>query len=206
MYPLETFRPRGSSSPLDQKAMAVFSADRGRTWDELVTVADDPSGRLFWWDQMNAQLPDGRIYTMLWTHVNGTNEDLPVHWVISEDEGRTWSQPEPTNIRGQVCSPIVLPGGRVAAIYNYRHPPQGIRLALSRDLSHFNLDDELIVFDAKTEATRGEADHENYLAEHLQIGFGKPSAIVLDDGTLLAYFWCTSEGITHTRWVRVRCH
>ena len=205
MYSLETFRPRGSNGPLDQKAIAVFSGDQGKTWGELTTVADDPSGRLYWWDQMNSRLPDGRIYTMLWTHVHGTSDDLPVHWIVSEDEGRTWSKPEPTNIRGQVCSPIPLPDGRVAAIYNYRHAPQGIRVALSRDLSGFDLDTELVVFNANAEATLGQPDHEDFLAEHLQIGFGKPSAILLDDGTLLAYFWCTSEGVTHTRWVRVQC-
>lgn len=203
MYPMETFRPRGSGTPVDQKALAVFSSDQGKTWDELVIVADDPTGRLFWWDQMNAILPDGRIYTMLWTHVNGTSDDLPVHWVISEDEGRTWSEPKPTNIRGQVCSPVALPDGRVAAIYNYRHEPQGVRIAVSRDLSHFDLENELVVFDAHAEASLGKADDESFLAQHLQIGFGKPSAVLLDDGTLLAYFWCTSEGVTHTRWVRV---
>ena len=204
MYPLETFRPRGSDAPVDQKALAVFSSDRGQTWGELTTVADDPSGSLFWWDQMNVRLADGRLYTMLWTHVNGTSEDLPVHWVISADEGRTWSQPKPTNIRGQVCSPIGLPDGRLAAIYNFRHHPQGIRVALSQDLSTFDPDGEVVVFDAGEEASLAGPDHENFLAEHLKIGFGKPSGILLDDGTLLTYFWCTSEGITHTRWARLR--
>jgi len=204
MYPMETFRPKGSKAPVDQKALAVFSSDKGKTWNELVVVADDPTGRLFWWDQMNTFLPDGRIYTMFWTHVSGTNEDLPVHWVISEDEGRTWSEPKPTNIRGQVCSPVALPDGRLAAIYNYRHEPQGIRIALSRDLSHFDLENELVVFDAHAETSRNLPGDQNFLAQHLQISFGKPSAILLHDGTLLAYFWCTSEGVTHTRWARVR--
>jgi len=192
MYPLETFRPRGSNAPLDQKAIAVFSGDQGKTWGELTTVAEDPSGRLFWWDQMCTQLPDSRIYTMFWTHVRGTSDDLPVHYAVSEDEGRTWS-------------PIAFSDGRVAAIYNYRHMPQGIRVVLSHDLCRFDLENELIIFDADTEATLGETDYKNYLAEHLQISFGKPSAILLDDGTLLAYFWCTSNGVTHTRWVRVEC-
>lgn len=203
MYPLETWKPEGYSGLPDQKAAAIFSSDQGETWGEFTVVADDPTGRRLWWDQMNARLQDGRIYTMLWTHFYGTSEDLVNHWVVSADEGRSWSEPQPTNLRGQVCTPIPLPDGRVAAIYNYRHEPQGVRIAVTEDLSNFDLDDELVVFDAGAEATLGEPDHENFLAEHMLIGFGKPKGIVLRDGTLLTFFWCTSSGVTHTRWARL---
>ncbi len=204
MYPLETWKPEGYDGPPDQKAVAVFSADRGRTWGDLTVVADDPSGRLLWWDQMCAVLPDGRIYTMFWTHRYGTSEDAVNHWSVSADQGRTWTAPAPTNLRGQVCSPIPLPDGRVAAIYNYRHEPQGIHVALTRDLTRYDVEHEIVVFDAGDEATLGEPEHENFLAEHMKIAFGKPSGTVLPDGTVLAWFWCTSEGVTHTRWVRLR--
>jgi len=203
MYPFETWKPEGYTDPPDQKAAALFSSDGGHTWGEQTVIADDRDGRLFWWDQMNARLPDGRVYVMLWTHQYGTKNDLPVHWVVSNDEGRTWSLPQPTNLPGQVCCPIALPDGRVAAIYNHRIEPQGIRVAVSDDLSTFRRDEELIVFDAGAEATFGKSDHQNFLAEHLLIAFGKPQGILDEDGTLLTFFWCTSQGVTHTRWVRV---
>ena len=91
MYPLETWKPEGYDGPPDQKAVAVFSPDQGRTWGELTVVADDPAGRLLWWDQMCAVLPDGRIYTTFWTHRYGTSEDLNDHWSVSADQGRTWT-------------------------------------------------------------------------------------------------------------------
>lgn len=203
MYPLETWKPEGYQGPPDQKAAAVFSSDQGETWGEFTVVADDRTGRCLWWDQMNARLPDGRIYTMLWTHLYGTSEDLVNHWVVSSDEGRSWSKPQPTNLRGQVCTPIPLPDGRVAAIYNYRHEPQGVRVAVTEDLSHFDVENEVVVFDAGAEATLGKTDHDNFLAEHLLIGFGKPKGIVLRDGAIFTFFWCTSGGVTHTRWVRL---
>ena len=205
MYPFETWKPEGYEGPPDQKAAALFSADAGKTWDELVVVADDESGKLLWWDQMCCALPDGRIYTMLWTHAYGTPHDLSNHWVLSEDGGRTWSEPRPTNLRGQVCTPIALPDGRVAAIYNYRHHPQGIRVALSEDLEHFDTVGETVVFDAGAEATLGTPTSDNFLAEHMLIAFGKPGGVLLDDGDLLTYFWCTSQGVTHTRWVTSGC-
>ncbi|NOY43284.1 MAG: exo-alpha-sialidase [Planctomycetes bacterium] len=204
MYTFETWKPEGYLGPPDQKAAAVFSSDQGQTWGELTTIADDPTGELLWWDLANTRLVDGRAYVMLWTHRYGTKEDLAVHWVVSDDEGRSWSEPQPTNLMGQVCCPIALPDGRVAAIYNDRHEPQGIRFAISEDLATFDLEHQVTVFDAKQEASLGQAKHENFLAEHQLIGFGKPQGILLDNGDLLGCYWCTASGVTHTRWVRIR--
>lgn len=203
MYTFETWKPEGWSGPPDQKAAAVFSADQGHTWGETTVIADDTTGNLMWWDQMNTRLADGRAYVMLWTHKHGTKQDLNVHWVASEDEGRTWSSPQPTNLPGQVCCPVGLPDGRVAAVYNHRSEPQGVRVALSSDLSNFDRADEVVVFDAGREAALGHSSHENFFAEHLLIGFGKPQGILDADGTVLVFFWCTSEGVTHNRWVRL---
>ena len=36
------------------------------------------------------------------------------------------------------------------------------------------------------------------------IGFGKPGGVLLADGDLMTYLWCTSQGVTHTRWVRLQ--
>ena len=148
-------------------------------------------------------LPDGRIYTLIWTHLYGTSDDINNHWTVSADQGRTWSAPESMNLRGQVCTPIPLPDGRVVAIYNYRHEPQGIHVALSEDLVEYDVDHEVVVFDAGAEATLGDPENENFLAEHMLIAFGKPGGVLLPDGNLLTYFWCTTEDVTHTRWVRL---
>ena len=206
MYPLETWKPEGYVGPPDQKAAAVFSSDQGESWGEFTVVADDTTGKTLWWDQMCSVLPDGRIYTLIWTHLYGTSDDLTNHWTVSDDQGRTWAEPRPTNLRGQVCTPIPLPDGRVAAIYNFRHEPQGIHVALTEDLETFDVDGEVVVFDAGAEATLGAPESENFLAEHMQIAFGKPGGVLLDDGTIMTYFWCTVGGITHTRWVRLRAH
>ena len=201
MYPLETWKPQGHVGPPDQKAAALFSSDSGRSWGEFTVVADDQSGGKLWWDQMCTLLPDGSVYTMLWTHLYCTSEDLNNHWTISEDMGQTWPKPLPTNLRGQVCTPVALPNGMVAAIYNHRREPQGIRVALSEDLKNYDM--EVTVFDAGAEAALGKPENDNFLAEHMQIAFGKPGGVCVPYGDLLTYFWCTRSGITHTRWVRL---
>ncbi len=203
LYGLETWKPEGYDGPPDQKAALVVSRDQGRTWGELTVVADDRSGKVLYWDQMNCNLPDGRIYTMFWTHKYGTNNDLRNHWSVSSDGGRTWSEPRATNLPGQVCSPIALADGRVAAVYNHRIEPQGIRVAISEDLEHFDRENEVVVFDAGAEALLGVPESDAFFAQHQKIGFGKPAGHRAADGTIVTYFWCTSQGVTHTRWVRL---
>ena len=144
------------------------------------------------------------MYTLLWTHQYGTPDDLPVHWVSSEDEGATWSEPVCTNLRGQLCCPVALADGRVAAVYNYRHDPQGVRVAISDDLTTFDLENEITIFDAVAEATLGVPENDNFLTQHMLVGFGKPEGILLNDGTIIASFFCTVGGVTHTRWVRLQ--
>jgi hypothetical protein len=204
MYPFETWKPYGFEGPPDQKAGALFSLDQGNSWGEQTIIADDATGRLHYWDQMHAVLPDGRIYNMLWTHFAGTHKDAKNHWSISSDEGRTWTAPEPTNLRGQMCVPIALADGRVAAIYNFRHDPQGIHLALSRDLKQFDTEHELVVFDAGAQTTLGPPAGETFVARKVNIAFGRPGGRRLADGTLLVYYWCTVDGVTQTRWARIQ--
>ena len=41
------------------------------------------------------------------------------------------------------------------AIYNFRHEPQGIHVAVTEDLERFDVEHEVVVFDAGSEATLG---------------------------------------------------
>lgn len=204
MCGFETWKPEGYAGPPDQMAGLAISNDHGKTWRAFDVVAKDPAGRILYWDQMGCRLPDGRLYMMFWTHQYDTHTDILNHWAVSSDEGRTWSKPRPTNLPGQVCSPIALADGRVAAIYNHRIEPQGIRVAISEDLEHFDRANEVVVFDAGAEALLGVPESDAFFAHHQKIGFGKPAGHFAADGTIVTYFWCTSRGVTHTRWARLR--
>ena len=200
MYPLETWKPVGYDGPPDQKALAMFSSDQGATWGDLTVVADDTGGTVNWWDHVGTVLPDGRIYETVWAHVYREVRDLPNHWLISEDQGRTWSTPRPTNLMGQMCAPVALADGRVAAVYAYRREPQGIRVAITKDLEHYS--DETVVFDAGAEAILGSPDNTS-LALNMAQGFGRPGGRLLPDGDLLVFYWGTRGGVSHTRWARL---
>lgn len=76
-------------------------------------------------------------------------------------------------------------------------------MAISEDLATFDTDNEVVAFDAGAEATLGNPDGENFLAEHMQNAFGKPVGVALSDDEIMTSFWCTVAGVTHTRWVRL---
>ena len=204
MFPIQLNSPKHHyDGPNHHGAALLFSSDRGETFDEFAILAQDEDGVVEYHDQFGIALEDGRLYTMLWTVDTGANADLNNHWVISDDGGRSWSDPQPTNLRGQVCAPIRLPTGGIAAIYNYRHGPQGIHLARARDLSTFDTENELVVFRPGQETTTGRPKDEHFLSANEKIAFGRPNGVALADGTILTWFWCTIGGVTHTRWARI---
>ncbi len=202
-FPVQLNNPKGHEGPNHHGAARLITRDGGERWEDFGIVAQDPDGIIEYHDQFGVQLPDGKLYTMLWTIDTGANRDMTNHYVLSEDQGQTWTPPRATNIPGQVCAPILLKDGRIAAIYNDRREPQGIRLAVSDDGEHFDVEHALTVHDAGNEATIGEADDDHFLSLNEKIAFGRPNGTVLGDGTVLVFFWCTIEGVTHTRWTKI---
>ena len=204
LFPIECMKTTGGAGNGSCMSAAVFSRDQGQTWDDFTVVASDPEEKMFYADQRNALLDDGRIYTMFWVLDLENETDRNNHWSVSDDRGKTWSKPVATNLRGQVCSPIPLADGRVAALYNDRTDPgQGIKLAISEDLSNFDTENQITVFDPALETTVGFPGQDTSLARNLVIGFGRPDGIRLQDDTLLTYFFGTTDGVSHTRWARI---
>ena len=204
MFPIQLNSPKHQySGPDHHGAALLFTTDQGENFGEFRILAQDPEGIIQYHDQFGILLEDGSLYTTLWTIDTNANTDLNNHWVMSKDGGRTWSKPEPTNLRGQVCAPIKLPDGRIAAVYNYRHEPQGIHVALGRDLSIFNTENEIVIFRAGQETMVGKPKDEHFLSKNEKIAFGRPNGVSLSDGTILIWFWSTIGGVTHTRWSRV---
>ncbi|MBM3873409.1 MAG: hypothetical protein FJ382_06675 [Verrucomicrobia bacterium] len=121
IVPLGYHRTRGTADERDSwdaRAIAlwIFSDDEGRTWREADT----------WWTLPVAsgsglqepglvELSDGLLYTWCRT-------DQGEQWsLLSRDEGRTWSAPQPTTLRSPTspASLKFIPGTRtLLALYN----------------------------------------------------------------------------------------
>ena len=93
------------------------SHDGGRTWP-ISSLAAEEEG--FQHDEPSLLvLPDGRLLMVMRENVH-TNR--PSHYVISEDEGWTWSAPRPTPFYGDRPSAGLLQSGRLLVAYRNVEP------------------------------------------------------------------------------------
>ena len=190
----------------------VFSDDDGRSFGGFVRCAVDDSGALAWCDGHCAQLDDGRILLLLWTFRAADETTIDVHRCHSEDGGRTWSDPLPTGLEGQVTAPAVLPGGPVLAASNRRAAPEGILIHVSHDGGDtWDADAAVRMWDAAAQRTvaapEGASSARHGAGIWATLGgftFGTPDLTLLDDGTLLLIHYATAGGVTHIRAVRFR--
>ena len=93
------------------------SHDGGRTWP-IASLAAEEEG--FQHDEPSLLvLPDGRLLMVMRENVH-TNR--PSHYVISEDDGWTWSTPRPTPFYGDRPSADLLQSGRLLVTYRNVEP------------------------------------------------------------------------------------
>ena len=86
--------PRKYKEVYHHGAATIFTYDGGNSRGDFRIVAQDARGIIEYHDKFGIVLPD--------------------------DQGTTCSSLQPTNLRGQVCAPILLKDGKTAAVYNYR--------------------------------------------------------------------------------------
>ncbi|MFO1093502.1 MAG: sialidase family protein [Planctomycetaceae bacterium] len=83
-----------------QRVAYAYSDDLGATWSRATTVCQDPTARIFNWDQRAGVGPNGEIVTFTSTYDREAQKYLNVHRRISRDEGdgrgpsrKTWDLP-----------------------------------------------------------------------------------------------------------------
>ncbi|MFA6816726.1 MAG: sialidase family protein [Lentisphaeria bacterium] len=171
---------------LGEKVIVSESRDEGKTWDNEYTVLADPNGEKCFFEQKIIQTAPDRLLAFAWTVQRGSYDNLCNHFAWSKDGGRSWSQPIPTTIRGQTLSPFYLGGNKFLLLYNDRHNPQGIKLAVaSIHDSECKIMDEMFLWKpkSKTNTTKEGIDSFDDFA------FGLPSITALENHQFLAVFW-----------------
>jgi hypothetical protein len=184
-------------------SLITRSTDYGRTW-EPVRIAHR-STRPHYFDLRFTALPDDRLLAAYWTQDMAANEGLNVHMAWSDDDGRTWSEPQDSGFWGQVTDVLALRSGRVLAATNHRREPLGIRLLLSEDdgasfgapLEIWGLEPPKIRSAPMLAAERDVAT--NALQAYHHFTFGTPSATQLSDGTIVVAFYVTEANVTYVR-------
>jgi hypothetical protein len=200
LAPTSTWKGWDGQAPNGMKAVALVSHDQGRTWPEYLDVMDQYARKVTSWEQSLVQLPDGRLLVVIWAFDEAAGRSLPNPYTLSSD-GRKFSAPRPTGLRGQTAKIICLADGRILCLYRRDDRP-GLWANLSRLEGDrwINLE-ETPLWQGAASGMTGQASASDELGG---LKFGYPSLGQLADGDLLALFWCCEDCINNIRWLRLR--
>jgi hypothetical protein len=202
----ETNKPYDDPSPWVHSSVLIFSADRGRTWPRRIKVSEDPTGRMYYWDQRPAVLSDGELIDFFWTFDRVAEKYLNLHVRSSSDHGRTWSPLREIPVPGQAATPVGLPGGRVFLPYMDRTGAPLLKARVSPDRgltwpeeADIVLDDTVATYQQKARTSMQET-----WSEMSKFSIGFPGACALSAGEVLVVYYAGFEA-DHTgiRWARV---
>ncbi len=205
---LELNKDYEDARPWMARAVMMFSYDGGTTWPEHSTVANDPAGKVYYWDQRPTVLGENRLLNLFWTFDRNVKKDITIHRSRSDDGGRTWTKPADTGIEGQIAFPTPLQDGRVFMAYVDRYGERTIRARLSDDEGEtWSAAPELILWPGEGERAELQ-DRSERMGDYLQDmelwSFGLPSCATLPDGDLFVVYYAGGEGVTGVHWVRVK--
>ncbi len=198
--PTSTWRGWNGEQPNGMKAIALVSRDRGKSWTEYLDVMDGTPEKVIYWEQSLVQLPDDRLLAVTWAFDEKTGRSLPNPYAIST-EGKAFSAPRPTGLRGQTAKIICLSDGRILCLYRREDKP-GLWANLSRlDGEQWVNLDEAVMWQGAKAGMSGQGASADELSD---LRFGFPSMTLLPDGDVLTVFWCCEDGVNNIRWLRIR--
>jgi len=202
---VETNKHYHDTSNWMQRVVYLYSEDLGQTWSRPHTVSQDPSAKIFYWDQRAAVDPQGRVITFSWTYDRQTAKYQNVHRRISEDEGKTWSEPEDLGFADQPSRPAVLPDGRFALAWVDRFGSRSIRARSAKSgIAPFVADSEVTIYEQSSSVRLIPHTDTGNLLSQLQLwSFGLPYAETLPDGEILVVYYEGTAESMQISWVRV---
>lgn len=192
--------------PWRHASVLMYSRDSGRTWPRYSLVSQDPSNRVFYWDQRPSVLPDGRILDVFWTFDRETASYLAIHASESLDNGVTWSSSWDTGVPGQPAPVFALADGSLAMPYVDRTSAPRISVRRSVDGGRsWPAAEELVLYDAGLASqTWTKSTMQDAWAEMAQFSLGLPAtAQRIGGGALIVYYAGTTTDETSIRWALV---
>ena len=204
---IETNKNYEDTSKWFQRVVYVYSGDGGQTWSAPITTCQDPTARIFNWDQRAAVCPDGRLVTLTWTYDRETTKYLNIHRRLSSDDGATWSDPEDLGFTDQASHPAILPDGRVVLAWVDRFRSRSIRARLAPAVdAAFLPETEVEVYRLGSDGPKsaeGEGDTGDLLAEMGTWSFGLPFAEALPDGDVMVVYYEGNTSLMQACWARL---
>ena len=183
-----------SYGALEPGALAAYiSSDGGRTWELLsrLRLPEEAAGANF--NELHAiELPNGRILGAIRAEGGSAYHGFTMYTCHSDDRGRTWSLPKPTNVSGSPPHLMLHSSGALIMSFGRREAPFGERALVSHD--------------------GGETWPEEYDIDSRAEGgdLGYPASVELSDGSVFTLYYQRSPdgkggydkktSILYTKW------
>ncbi|MBI3852060.1 MAG: exo-alpha-sialidase [Verrucomicrobia bacterium] len=200
LAPMGTWKGWNGEAPNGMKAIALVSRNRGENWPEYMDVMDGHRDCVIHFEQSITRLPDGRLLAVAWAFHEPSGSSQPTPYALSPD-GRSFSQPRLTGLRGQTAKIICLRDGRILCLYRRDDKP-GLWANLSRieGDNWINLA-ELPLWQRAGSGMTGQSSGAEELSN---LKFGFPNMVLLPGGEVFAVFWCCEDSVNNIRWLRIR--
>lgn len=178
------------------------SSDNGATWnDDTVIMGFGPDTAV--WEQRIAVTDSGKIVDIAWVENLKTGELHNNQAAISTDNGKTFSAPIDTGIKGQATGICALGGERVLVLHSMRKDVDryGVKACIvNLENNKWEIEYSDYIWEPNFEMTKTTGNLEVFS----MLRFGQPSAVKLKDGTILFTMWLMENDVCRTIWQRFK--
>jgi len=201
LIPTSTWKAWDGYCPDGMKAIALISHDNGKTWNKYTVVMDRYKDGIIFWESKIIEMFDNILVAVAWAYDEKNKKDLPNHYAISYDKGKTWSQPKSMDLYGQTLTPILLDNGKILSVYRRMDKP-GLWAVVSRiESGQWINEQQFPLWGNNFSGLTG--DTKNPVTDFHQLRFGAPSMIKMLDGTIFLVFWCYEHCNSIIRWFKL---
>ena len=167
--------------------------DEGKTWNDSVICMEFKDNNVTCFEQRMCQTTNGTIVVIGWNENTITGELLNNHVTFSTDNGKTFTSPIDTGIKGQASFVLALDDNKVLALHSLRKGAEkpGI-LACIVDISKgtWNVLEKKLIWSPNTPLIKDN----NFADIFAYLKFGQPSAIRVSNNELLMTHWALENG------------
>ncbi len=200
LLPTSTWRGWDGYCPNGMKMVALVSYDQGKTWPQYIDVMNGSLNHIIYWESKVVELSNGTLVAVAWAYDEVQGKDLPNHYTISHDGGKTWMDPTSTAIQGQTMALTELPDGRLLTVYR-RMDKSGLWSTISR------LENENWINEREFPLWGGQDKNNksgNMVHDFNELKFGAPCITSLPDNSFYIAFWCYEKMVSNIRWFKVK--
>ena len=200
LWPTSTWRGWDGDCPNGMKMVTLVSYDQGKSWPEYTDVMDGSLNNIIYWESKLVELSKGTLVAVAWAYDEVKGKDLPNHYTLSHDGGKTWLAPASTFIQGQTMALAELPDGRLLTVYRRMDKP-GLWATISRLENDVWINEkDYSLWGAQEMNLVKKSD--NMVQDFNELKFGAPCITILPDNSIYIAFWCYEKMVSNIRWLK----